>query len=171
VVSSALSPSVWRHIHLLWSTGTMPPIIGPAHRRLCDGSDLRFPCNVWWFQRLDVTAARCPWQLLPQVTALTHLTHLQVISAGEQDDITAFHNGISKCIALQSLCLSNCERLASIDALSGCVALETLDLGYCKQLVNVDALSGCVAMQSLDLRYCERLASIDALSGCVALNA
>jgi hypothetical protein len=68
--------------------------------------------------------------------------------------------------SLQTLVLSNCDELQSLD-LSGHHSLLTLDLGDCDGLASLD-VSGLTTLRALNLGYCGQLASLD-VSGLTSL--
>ena len=63
-------------------------------------------------------------------------------------------------IDVQTLNLSGCRTLTSVDGLSWLTGLQTLDLNCCFALTSVDGLQGLPQLRKLDLRYCRSLTEL-----------
>jgi internalin A len=70
---------------------------------------------------------------------------------------------LSELKQLETLVLSFCDGIPSLDGLSELKQLRTLDLSFCDGIPSLDGLSELKQLRTLDLNYCNRLPNLDSL--------
>ncbi len=71
---------------------------------------------------------------------------------------------------IESLDLSNCKTLPSVEGLRGISGLKTLDLSFCQSLISLDGVQGAATLEKLRLQSCTGLTTLDALNGLSGLR-
>jgi hypothetical protein len=71
---------------------------------------------------------------------------------------------------LQSLDLSQCPNLTSLEGLEGFGSLQKLNLKSCKVLLGIKPLSSCISLISLDISFCDLIGTLEPLQGCTNLE-
>jgi len=113
-----------------------------------------------------LSMANLPIQILPSLSRLENITHLNLLGCNSLTDISP----LSGLTNLTSLRLAGSKSLSDISPLSGLTNLTSLRLAGSKSLSDISPLSGLTNLTSLDLHGCSPLSDISPLSGLTNLT-
>ena len=74
------------------------------------------------------------------------------------------------CAGLETLIMSRCSGLTSLEGLEHCAALCFVQAEACPRLTSLEALSACPALRHLRMQGCSALADVTPLAACRGLE-
>ena len=97
------------------------------------------------------------------------LTSLQSLNLSDCNRIRDLEP-VAGLTSLQSLNLFDCTQISDLGAVAGLTSLISLNLTLCKQIRDLEAVTGLTSLQSLDLSWCQQISDLEALAGLVSLQ-
>lgn len=114
------------------------------------------------FQRLRWISLRGCTELKLLPAGFSCCEMLETVNLSSCDSLVSLQN-MSKAQVMKSLILSSCESLLDISALSCMTTLRCIDLSYCVRLKSFGVLATCSRLEELDISGCNEISRLPVL--------